>query len=163
MEINLQQFLLQIVNFGIVFFVLSKFAYKPILKILDERANKISDGLRAAEKSLQEQIKIEQTKQKELAKTQKEAAKILEEANKKAEGLSKEMIEQAKAESKKVIQNEEKQLMARLEKEEKRLKGEVASLVSETTQAVLKTGLSAKHQKEILKNQINDLKKLKVK
>ena len=120
MEINVQQFLLQIVNFSIIFFVLAKFVYKPVLKILDERAKKVADGLNAAEKSIQEQILMEETKQKELVKTQKEVASILEEANKKAIVLSKSIVEEAKLEAQKVVKNEETQLRARLEKEESR-------------------------------------------
>lgn len=163
MEINVQQLILQIVNFSIIFFLLSKFVYKPILKILDTRANKVADGLKAAEKSIQEQVLMEETKQKELVKTQKEVAKILEEANKKANVLSKSIVAEARLEAQKVVKNEETQLRARLEKEESRLKGEIAHLVTDTTKTVLKSNLSPKHQKEIIKNQINDLKKLKVK
>lgn len=163
MEINVQQLILQIVNFSIIFFLLSKFIYKPILKILDERAKKVADGLKAAEKSIQEQVLMEETKQKELVKTQKEVAKILEEANKKASVLSKSIVAEARTEAQKVVKNEETQLRARLEKEESRLKGEIANLVTNTTKTVLKSNLSAKHQKEIIKSQISDLKKLKVK
>ena len=163
MEINVQQLILQIVNFSIIFFLLSKFVYKPILKILDERANKVADGLKAAEKSIQEQVLMEETKQKELVKTQKEVAKILEEANKKANVLSKSIVDEARTEAQKVIKNEETQLRARLEKEESRLKGEIANLVTDTTKTILKNNLSTKHQKEIIKSQISDLKKLKVK
>jgi len=162
-EINVQQLILQIVNFAIIFFLLSKFVYKPILKILDERANKVADGLKAAEKSIQEQVLMEETKQKELVKTQKEVAKILEEANKKANVLSKSIVDEARTEAQKVIKNEETQLRARLEKEESRLKGEIANLVTDTTKTILKNNLSTKHQKEIIKSQISDLKKLKVK
>lgn len=163
MEINVQQLILQIVNFSIIFFLLSKFVYKPVLKILDERANKVADGLKAAEKSIQEQVLMEETKQKELVKTQKEVAKILEEANKKANVLSKSIVDEARTEAQKVIKNEETQLRARLEKEESRLKGEIANLVTDTTKTILKSNLSTKHQKEIIKSQISDLKKLKVK
>ena len=163
MEINVQQLILQIVNFAIIFFLLSKFVYKPILKILDERANKVAGGLKAAEKSIQEQILMEETKQKELVKTQKEVAKILEDAGKKANLLSKTIVDEARSEAQKVVKNEETQLRARLEKEESRLKGEIANLVTDTTKTVLKSNLSAKHQKEIIKSQISDLKKLKVK
>lgn len=161
MEINLQQFLLQLVNFVILFAVLSKFVYKPVLKILDERANKINDGLKAAEKSLHDQIKMEETKQKELIKAQREAAEILEEAQKKAEKLSKDLIEQAKTEAKKAVSDEEKQLLMRLEVEEKRVKNEVANLVTQSTESILRNALSPSAQKEIIKNQIKDLKQLK--
>ncbi|OGV93494.1 ATP synthase F0 subunit B [Microgenomates group bacterium RIFCSPLOWO2_01_FULL_47_10] len=162
MEINLQQFLLQVVNFAVIFLVLAKFVYRPILKILDERANKINEGLIAAEKSLDSQIRIEETKKKELIKAQKEAALILEEATSKAETMAKDIVDQAKTEAQKAVQNEEKQLMNRLEKEEKRLKGEIAGLVIASTKSLLQTSLTPAIQKEIIKKQINDLKKVKI-
>ena len=47
-------FLAQLVNFGIVFFVLKKFAFSPIQKLLKERQSKIEKGLNDATRSASE-------------------------------------------------------------------------------------------------------------
>ena len=43
--INLPGLITQIVSFGILFFILSKLLYKPLVSMLDQRAEKISEGL----------------------------------------------------------------------------------------------------------------------
>ena len=47
--INGKLLLAQIVNFFILLYILKRFAYKPILKVLDDRKEKIEKGLRDAE------------------------------------------------------------------------------------------------------------------
>ena len=47
--LNLPQLIAQIVNFAILLIILRLTLYKPILKMLDERKQKIAEGLNAAE------------------------------------------------------------------------------------------------------------------
>lgn len=162
MEIQIQQIILQMVNFGVLFFLLYKFLYKPILKILDERAQKVSEGLDAAERSITEQASLEERKQKEIKKAQAKASEVLEEAKKTADKLGVDIIAQARIDAKEVVKKEEAALMERLEKQERKLKSQVTKLVAATTQSVLKKALTPKHQQEILKNQLKDLKEIKV-
>ena len=74
MQINAIQIILQIVNFAVLVTVLTKFLYKPILKILEGRAQRIQEGLEAAEKSLEERAAVEEKKQEILIKTEKQTA-----------------------------------------------------------------------------------------
>ena len=62
----------QVLNFLILVFILAKFAYKPLMKIMDDRKNKIAGDLAAAEtaKTDAESIKAEQD---QIVKTAKEA------------------------------------------------------------------------------------------
>jgi F0F1-type ATP synthase membrane subunit b/b' len=54
MEINFLQILFQAINFGVVFGAITFLLYKPVMKMLDERAKKIAEGQSAAEKSIRE-------------------------------------------------------------------------------------------------------------
>lgn len=60
-------FLAQIVNFGILFFVLSKFIYKPISKLLEERKKKIEESLLNSKK-IEERLEKLEVKEKEVIK-----------------------------------------------------------------------------------------------
>jgi len=62
MEIRWYQLLFQIVNFGILIFLLNRFLYRPILKIVEDRNKKIEDSLKAAEATLKEKEKINELK-----------------------------------------------------------------------------------------------------
>jgi F-type H+-transporting ATPase subunit b len=74
--INHKMIIAQIVNFGIVAFLLWRFAFKPVLSTMDERQRKISEGLKFAEDA-----------KRELAETEKRQATVLREANAQAQDI----------------------------------------------------------------------------
>src|SRR6185369_15193641 len=67
-------------SFAIVAFLLHRFAYKPILRVLEERRQRIAEGLANAEKIKQELAKAEATRQEILAKANTQATQLIEEA-----------------------------------------------------------------------------------
>src|SRR6266550_2099178 len=84
-------FFAQVISFCIVTFLLYRFAYKPILTLLEERRQRIAEGLKNAD-----QIKVE------LANAQNKAREILNEAS--AQGAK--MIEEARSAAAKVQEQE---------------------------------------------------------
>ena len=92
-----QLFVSQVISFCIVAFLLHRFAYKPILKVLEERRQKIAESLANAEK-----IKSE------LASAQAKAQEILTQAG--AQGNK--MIEEARASAAKVLEVESQKAIA---------------------------------------------------
>ncbi|PIP73637.1 MAG: ATP synthase F0 subunit B [Candidatus Lloydbacteria bacterium CG22_combo_CG10-13_8_21_14_all_47_15] len=74
--INWKLLSIQILNFLVLLLILRRFAYKPMLKILDERRDRIEQGLKDAD-----------TSRERLEHAAKEEALILESAHKKAEAL----------------------------------------------------------------------------
>ncbi len=162
MEIRLDQILLQAINFGILLFVLTKFLYKPILKILEQRADKISAGLTAAQKNIDQQEQLEQTKKQVLKQAEIEASKILDAAKKDAQKTTAELIEKAREDAARLISKEEASFKARLDAQEKALIDRTASLVLKVSKAVLKDTLTSQAQAEILDAQVKALKKISV-
>ncbi|MDB6035749.1 MAG: atpF [Verrucomicrobiales bacterium] len=94
---NKSLFFSQVISFCIVAFLLHRFAYKPILKVLEERRQKIAEGLANAER-----IKVE------LAKAQATAQEILNQAN--AQGNK--LIEEARQSAAKVTETENQKAIA---------------------------------------------------
>lgn len=82
--------LAQVVNFGVLLFILKRYAYKPMLQMLDERTSKIEQGLSDAEAA---QVKLREMEEKEkavLSEARAEAKRILsetEEAAKKRDAM----------------------------------------------------------------------------
>lgn len=159
MEINLTQILLQAFNFGIILVVMTKFLYRPILKILEDRAKKVQEGLAAAQRSIEEREKIESEKQKEMAKAEKSAAKLLETARKEAESMKASILDEAKEEAKKAVEKQEKLLIEKMAEEEERLKSDIATLVVATTKSVLSGSLSDSELKKITESEVAQLSK----
>ena len=92
-----QLFISQVISFAVVCFLLQRFAYKPILKVLEERRQKIAEGLANADKIKQE-----------LASAQAKAQEILTQAG--AQGNK--MIEEARASAAKVLEVESQKAIA---------------------------------------------------
>ena len=133
MEINVYQILFQIFNFGVVMYLLNRVLYKPVMKLLDDRAKKINEGMSQAEKNLKAGEEIEKTKKAELAKARKEANALIAtaeaDARRKADEIIKKAHDKAKEDVAKLTASAEKELAqskARLEKETVSLAGALA-------------------------------------
>src|SRR5689334_2438701 len=70
----------QIISFSIVCILLYKFAYQRVLAMLEERRQKIAEGLANAEKSKAELAKAETQRQEIIAQANTQATKLIEEA-----------------------------------------------------------------------------------
>ena len=157
MEIRWYQLLFQIVNFGILIFLLNRFLYRPILKVIEARNKKIEDSLKAAEATLKEKEKISELKKLAIAEAEKEAAKIVEAAKSQADHSGKQIIATAQSEAEAAVTKKMALLQDALDQEEKRLRLRLADLVVATTQQVLKSSLGRDDQKKIIDRQIKEL------
>lgn len=161
MKIEASQILLQIVNFAILLFVLTKFLYRPLLKIMENRSKKIQEGLEAAEKSLEEQAKAQEKKMHIITAAEKKATVLLDEARRDAQRASKDIIAAARKEARESGEKEYKILKGKIQEEENRVRQNIASLVTKTTESVLEQSLTPKAHKQIIKKQIKQLGSLK--
>lgn len=161
MKINLFQIIFQIINFTVLLFLLRKYLYRPVLKILEQRAKKIHDGLEAAEKSIEEREKVEKEKKKILVEAEKNASQILEGARMRAKKLEKQMLEKAEKELESKQKRAERYVNTRLQDLEEDLKKRFTTSVVETSESLLKDTLGPKEQRVIIKRQIQRLKNVK--
>lgn len=124
MDIKIDQILFQIVNFGVVFGALTYFLYKPVVKMLEERAKKVADAEKAAAETMHERSEVESLKTKTKTQAERDAAKLLEKTKEQALALKKDLASQAKEEIKaekekalKALEEEKKQVVREMQKE----------------------------------------------
>jgi len=160
MSIKWYQLLFQIINFGILVFVMNKFLYKPIVSIIKQRNKKIQDSISAAERNLKDREKIEILKKKVVEEAEKQAVKIVEAAKSEADKSGKEIIQAAKTEAEQEVDKKFQLLTDKLSEQEEKITGRITDLVIKTTSQVLKDSLTDKEQKIIIDKEINKLKKL---
>ena len=147
------------ISFGIILFILKKFAWKPILNMLHEREKFIQEAIDSAKKAREEMALLRSDNEKILteAKTQrdiilKEAREIKERMIIDAKGIASKEAERLTMIARENIQNEK--LAAITE-----LKNQVAHLSIEIAEKILKSELSEKDkQKRIVKNLLEDVK-----
>ncbi|HRY97801.1 MAG TPA: F0F1 ATP synthase subunit B [Bacteroidales bacterium] len=128
--------------FGLVLFVLGKYAWKPILKALKEREQSIDDALHAADKAREEMQQLKFDNEKLLAEAKEERDVILREARKLREKLLEDSRLKANEEANRILdaarESIENEKMAALTE----LKNQLASLSIEIAEKILKQRLA---------------------
>jgi len=157
-EIKWLQILFQIINFGLIAFVLIKFLYHPISKVLETRSEKIKEGLDAAEKNIAEKEKMDILVKAEIAKARKEAVKIVADAKKQAETEAVAIIATAKEQAKKAGESEKTAYDSMIAEAKIAAEKDLKNLVTATTAEVLKNGLTEADQRRVIDSQIKLLK-----
>lgn len=127
----------QIINFLVLFFVLTKFAFKPLIKMLDERSRHIEQSLEEAEKI--KKMHLETTAQKEaiILKARHSAQDIISESRKQAEEAHQKLTTEAQNEVAKMLESGRLSLTAMKEKMIQEMQKEVGDLVVEATRKIL--------------------------
>lgn len=102
----------QLVNFGLVLFVMAKFVYKPLLKVMDERTGKIEQGLKDAAAAADAKNAASSEKDQVVTEARQRARAIIEEAESLAVTLRDEQTKKAKAEVEAIVAKGKDQLTA---------------------------------------------------
>ncbi|MDB6056636.1 MAG: atpF [Verrucomicrobiales bacterium] len=139
-------FIAQCISFCIVAFLLHRFAYKPVLGILEERRKRISEGLANAEKIKAEVARTEQERQNILAQANTQANKMIEEARAAAARVQEQETQKAISQAEQIIAKAKEASVLERAKMLTDLKREVGSLVVRTTQSVTGKVLTADDQ-----------------
>jgi len=153
-HIDLGLFIAQLVNFAIVFSVLYFFAFKPLIKTMAERTEKIDKSLKDADEIESRLALTEKEREDIIIAAKKQANLIVEEANKRGEAKRNELLVKAKEEIGQVI-NAEKEKLARDKAETlKEIKSEVAELVVMTVEKVLNEKMTSDKDRELIKKMV---------
>jgi len=134
---DLPHFVAQVINFLIVAAVLTVFAYKPILQVLEERKKKIAEGLANAQKIKAELAKTEAARQEVLNQANLQANKLIEEARAAAARVQEQETRKAIAAAEQIIAKareaaaqEHARMLAELKREIGRLVVQTAAKVT---------------------------------
>ena len=134
--------------FGIVFYILAKYAWKPILKSLNEREKNISDAILSTEIVKKEMAELKNENEILLAKAREERAVMMREAKETRDKIITEAKERARAETNKIIADAQgainQQKMAAITD----LKNQVGNLVIEVSEKILRRELNNKEEQE---------------
>jgi len=148
----------QIVNFGIVLFVLWRFALKPLMKVMDKRSQDIVKSLDEAKQIEENLARSEKDRETKIMTAKKDAAKIIEEAREQAGKQGQKIIEEAKGEVQTIVSAAKEQMVQEKKNMILEVKAEVSSLVIATTKKVLSEVVDENIDKQIIEKTLNNLK-----
>jgi F-type H+-transporting ATPase subunit b len=148
--LNLGFFLFQVFNFTIMLVLLYAWAYKPIVKMLENRKLKIAQGLEDARVAAEARANAEQDATKIIAEAQAKASQIIREATERAEAAVREVHVTAEAEAAKM--REAAIIDAQVERDRilGDLRGQVAALSIAAAQKLVGEALDEKRQHALL-------------
>lgn len=146
------------IAFLVVVFILSKFAWKPILNSIREREESIEEALEAAEKAKEKMKDLEASNEKLLQEARQEREEMMKAARDTKEKMIAEAKSQAQAEADKVLKNAQDTIRAEKASAVNELKGLVAELSVEIAEKILKEELSADKQKALIEESMKEAK-----
>lgn len=148
--INGSLLLAQIVNFAIVAGVLAYFVYRPLLRILDERRERIRKSMDDVVR-IQHQVKeLDELRQKRLIEADKEAGKILEKAKEQAEKMKHDILSAAHSEAGDILARGHQKIADDRRKVFEEAQKTLSTLIIRMTQKILEREFSAADQKRMV-------------
>jgi F-type H+-transporting ATPase subunit b len=134
--------------FIIVFVILRKFAWGPILNSLGEREKTIADSLATAERVKREMAQLKSENEELMARAREERGVMLKEARETKDKIINEAKEQAKVEANKIISEAQQAINAQKMAALTDVKNQVGKLVIEVTEKVLRKQLATPEAQE---------------
>lgn len=143
------KFIAQIILFLFVYWVLKKYAFGPILEVLNERRRRIEEGQHNAEKIKKQLAEAELRYQEVLRKANDEATRLIEEARASSDAHTQKQIQQAIKDAEGVIAKAHESISQERHKMVAEVKKEMVDLVVHTTAAVVGKVLTPEDQKRL--------------
>lgn len=156
-------FAAQLLNFLIILFVLWRWAYKPLLKVLDERQVKVEKGMKDAEAAGERLASIEQEHAAVLSTARLEAGEFMKGAHATAEKKREEMLAKSRDEIGRLITEARKKIAEERDTAQQELKKEIAALVVTTAEMVLREKIDPIKDVELMEKALKKAPKKHVK
>ena len=154
--INLPGLVTQIISFGILFFILSKLLYKPLVSLMDQRAEKIREGLEASNIAREEAARSEEAIQEQLSEARVEGQKLVAEARETADRFREEEMARGSDD----IELETVRAEANIQRERdaaiEALRKEFAGLAISAAEKVVRTSLDEDGHKELIESVLEE-------
>lgn len=137
-------FIIQLITFVFVFLLLKKFAFKPIVNMLEERRKVIDEGVRMGTTMAKEREKLEAEVAKVLNEARHDADKIIATAHKEAREVMREAEKTAARKAETMIADAEARIKEETQASRRKLERDIVGLVSEATEAIVEEKVDAK-------------------
>ncbi|HLP04048.1 MAG TPA: F0F1 ATP synthase subunit B [Paludibacter sp.] len=145
-----------LLTFGVVVFILAKFGFPAILKLVEERRQFIDESILVAQKAHDDLEKVKSEGEAIVNNARKEQAQILNEANQTRDMLIKEAKDKASLEAVKLIEDARKQIQFEKEDAIRDIRRQVAELSVDIAEKVLRGKLEKKDEQMDMINRLLD-------
>lgn len=156
MNLEIQQILTQALGFLILLFLLKKFAWKPLLSLLDERREKISSEFRNIDRTKTELSRLEQDYKARLADIDTQARQRIQEAISEGQRISVEIQEKAREEARKSLNKAKENIEFEVAKARVEIRNQIATLAIKAAEKVIKEELTEERHMRLVTDFIDE-------
>lgn len=161
MELNAIEIIPAILNFLILFWLLKKFLYKPVLNMLEARENEIAENLTSADIARTEAESMRSEYESNLRDAQAKANDIIQQAAQLGESTRNEIVMQAKSEAQMVAEKAKLEIEREKEKALQDLRGEVANLAVDVAEKVVGRTVTVQDHDQLLSSFLQEAEGVK--
>ena len=159
--IKFPELLTQIIGFLIAVWILKKFAWKPLMGMLEQRRTKISGDLDAAEKTKEEASEVLADYQNKLKDIDAEARIKIQEAVADGNKIAAEVREQARVEAKDIISKARDELARDVAKAKIELRDDMVSMAIHATERIISERLDEDKHRELINSFLDEVEEAK--
>jgi F-type H+-transporting ATPase subunit b len=149
--INITAVVWHTVNFLILLFVLQRFLYRPVLRMLDERSNRIRDSLAQAEQVRSETARLEEQSRTILETARRDGQQILAQANRNSEQILAEARREARVQADELVERARADMARERDQAYLELREQVADLAVAAASRVVRRSLDDQGHRELVR------------
>jgi F-type H+-transporting ATPase subunit b len=146
-----------LVTFVILFFLLKRFAWGPLLQMLDEREKSVKDSLEAAERARAEADETLRKNQEILAGARRETQALLEQGRKESETMRAEILAQARQEAQGLVEQGKRQIQFEQKQAIDSLRAQVADLAIGAAERLIHAELDDARHRQLVADYVKSL------
>jgi F-type H+-transporting ATPase subunit b len=148
--INLPGLLAQLIGFAILLGAMRILAYKPVLKMMDQRSERIREGLEAADRMKEQAAQADVTVQKRLEEARQEGQGLIGQAQQIANRLQEEARQQAQAEGEALLTKARNEIALERDEAIAQIRSEFADLTIAAAEKVIGQSLDKKAHERLI-------------
>ncbi|MGE6230991.1 F0F1 ATP synthase subunit B [Paenibacillus chitinolyticus] len=157
MSWNWESFVFALIAFGILYWLLNKYAFGPLLATMEERRKLIADQMNSADASrVQAEQMLEEQKQV-IQEARKEAYQMIEQAKLTSSKQAEEIVEKAKSEADRVKEEAVREIESEKNKAVAALRGQVSAMSVMIASKIIEKQVDEKSQEELVNHYLNEV------
>lgn len=148
--LNLPGFIWHTINFLVLVFLLSRYLYKPVITMLDERAARVRESMEQAERTRREAERAGEERASLLAEARREAEALRVQAERQVEAYRSQRRQEIEAEAQRMLSRAEADILAREQQMLAELRGQVADLAIAAAERVVRERMDGQMQRRLV-------------
>lgn len=144
----------QMITFAILVWFVNRYLWGPLTRIMQDRTQRIADGLAAAERGQQELARVRAQAQEVLQQAKNEASEIIAQAQRRAADIIEEAKAQARIEGERMIEAARTEIEKETNRTKEQLRGEVVAIALAGASKILGREVDARAHNDLLDKMI---------